>query len=177
MSEKLPELIDPVYCAQHHKAYAAQVKQTCYQRLTDQLVQADEWVKVSIKFYPYPGLAAYAFDLHLQTCLWLTCQRSLQPFGYPVDVELSGAYIESLALADDLPEDMAVFELPAEKVSLSALIEDELLLQVPLSPMDPAASLPDYEPAVPEWDLAQQQAGSDGETNPFAALKTLKPKH
>jgi uncharacterized protein len=177
MSEKLPELIDPVYCAQHHKAYAGQVKQARFPRLADQLVQADDWVEVAIKFYPCPGVKAYGFDLRVKTCLRLQCQRSLQPFGFPVDVALSGAFVESMALAESLPEETAVFELPEDKVALNALVEDELLLQIPLSPVDTSASLPDYEPAVPEWGASESDVHDEKSDNPFQALQGLKSQN
>jgi len=97
-----------------------------------------------------------------------TCQRCLEPVRLPVQVEAAFRFVadEATALAedDDCEEDLLVFEHP---FNLLALVEDELLLALPLIPMHerctplPGATTPDPEPEA-------------ARPHPFAVLERLR---
>lgn len=185
MLQKLPDFIDPVACALHHKAFEAQVKQSRFKRLSEAVVDADEWVAIWLKFYPFSSdrsaLEAYAFDLTVETRFWLQCQRSLQTFAYPVSMQMTGVFVESLTLLEQTEDTrlqaMVAFELPQEQVALQSLIEDELLLQIPLAPINTTAPMPAYTPGDAQWDdqaVAQQSVSE--QSHPFASLQSLKDK-
>jgi len=185
MLQKLPDFIDPVECALHHKVFEAQVNQSRFKRLSEAVVDAKEWVAIWLKFYPFSSdrsaLKAYAFDLSIETQFWLQCQRSLQTFAYPVSLQMTGVFVESLTLLEQTEDarlqTMAAFELPKEKVALQSLIEDELLLQIPLAPIDTTASMPAYTPEDAQWeDQAVASASAPEQSHPFASLQSLKDK-
>jgi uncharacterized protein len=108
--------------------------------------------------------------LHLQAQaeVVLQCQRCLQPLRVPVEVDRRFRFVasEAEAEAQDLDCEDEVLALPPA-LDLPALVEDELILALPLVPRhdacEPPAPLEDEPPeALPE------------RPNPFAALEALK---
>jgi uncharacterized protein len=110
--------------------------------------------------------------LHLsaQVPVWLTCQRCLRPFEVPIEVDRSLRFVrgeaEAEALDAELDED--VLALP-RSLDLRELVEDELLLALPLVPRHDACPAPLHFSAEPgEEEQAPER------DNPFAVLQTLK---
>ncbi len=111
-------------------------------------------------------------QLRLQAEVPQVCQRCLSPYAQPIEVERWFRFVASEAIAlaedDDSEEDLLVLEA---RFDLAALVEDELLLALPLVPMheqcpEPvrmsAGELPEIEP--------------EPRPNPFAALAALKDR-
>lgn len=178
MLNKLPDLIDPLYAVKHNKHYVGAVKLSRLKRLGEQLAENgsdDREVTVDIKFYYDKVIRFPVFEMKLSTELNLSCQRSLHSFDLPVQSEIKGVFTESMALVDDLSSEIEVFELGDEKFSLLELVEEELLLCVPMVPVDPKSSL-DYENTYDDEmdstdDLEESQSAKP---NPFAVLQELK---
>lgn len=104
-------------------------------------------------------------DVHIQVGLALECQRCLGALEWPCDVQNRPLLLRS---GDPLPEDElendAVDALEVEPLTdLLALVEDEVLLALPLVPRHD-----DCEPPV--------KTGVDEETSPFAVLRQLRGK-
>ena len=102
----------------------------------------------------------------------LHCQRCLEPYLEPLHDERWFRFVadEASALAEDevSAEDLLVWQ---PRFDLLELIEDELLLALPLVPMHPAcpSTLPGYaEATAPEEDEPPRP-------NPFRALAQRKP--
>ena len=131
-----------------------------------------------------PGPAALAADalvrhspapqlwlhLELQAQVPQTCQRCLAPYAQPVAVDRWFRFVadETTALAedDDAEEDLLVFQ---PRFDLQALVEDELLLALPLVPMHTQC------PTPVRLQAGELEAPADsGKPNPFAALAALK---
>jgi uncharacterized protein len=108
--------------------------------------------------------------LHLQsrTDVWLACQRCLQPMRTPLSIERAILFVpgEDKAEALDAEIEDDVLALPAA-LDLRALVEDELILALPLVPRHDACPLP--AGIAP----AGQDAGP-ARPNPFAPLAALK---
>ncbi|WP_160326941.1 YceD family protein [Thiomicrospira sp. XS5] len=172
MFDKLPDLIDPVYSSQHDKRFVARVNQERFPRLKQLLVSTEHDVEVDVHFYYHPQYKMHAFDMKLGTVFTLECQRSLKSFDYPSSSSVTGVFVESMALAEELPSDVEVYELSEEKISLMDLVEDELMLSVPLSAIDDASEM-DYQ-NPPEEDALPEDKELEKKENPFAALKGLK---
>ena len=110
--------------------------------------------------------------LHADASAPMTCQRCLELVDVRLQVDRSFRFVadEETAAAqdDDVPEDLLV---QTSDFNLQQLIEDELVLELPLiarhevCPLQPvlAARDPDFEPAAA------------GRPNPFAVLARLKP--
>ncbi len=145
-----------------------------------QLVEAsDRAVDVELSFFYDKVLKFPAFVMKLDTELNLICQRSLAPFDFKVKAEVKGVFVESMALVDDLPSDVEVFELGGDKISLAEWIEEELLLAVPMIPINPEAGMAyqnDFsdESSTLETNSSVAQDEPESKPNPFAALQGLK---
>ncbi|GAB2570441.1 DUF177 domain-containing protein [Dyella jejuensis] len=110
-------------------------------------------------------------DVRVQAPLWLVCQRTLEPFVMPVTVDSRLGLIRSEREESALPagcEPLLVAE--DDKLGLIDVIEDELLLALPLVPVNPDSELPEEVTRPPAEDVPAQ-VRSD---NPFAVLRELK---
>lgn len=81
------------------------------------------------------GATRWVIGLHVDTDVVLECQRCLQPLAVPLRVERQVVFVrgedEAARLDEELEDD--VLALPA-RLDLFGLIEDELLLALPLVP-------------------------------------------
>lgn len=106
--------------------------------------------------------------LHLvaDATVWLECQRCLQAMRVPLHVDRRLFFVEgedaAAALDTDSEDDVLTLE-PA--IDLRALVEDELLLALPLVPRHDAC--PEPLPLRVEDDPPETE-------HPFAALAALK---
>jgi len=105
--------------------------------------------------------------LHVTTTAWPTCQRCLQSFNQPLEVDQALRFVDGDAQAEALDSDSEDDVLAlTPTLDLRSLVEDELLLAWPIVPRHPQCSLPPHR-AVDD--------GSAGAA-PFAALASLKPR-
>jgi uncharacterized protein len=110
--------------------------------------------------------------LHLKAGarLSLTCQRCLQPVEMPVSVDRSFRFVrdEETAAAEDDQSEEDVLAL-SRSFDLVGLVEDELLMELPLAP---------HHETCPPVQVAVADEGFEGSSarheNPFAVLGRLK---
>ncbi|HXD41115.1 MAG TPA: DUF177 domain-containing protein [Ramlibacter sp.] len=112
--------------------------------------------------------------LHLkaQVVLALTCQRCLTPVDVPISVERSFRFAadEDMAAAQDEQSEEDVLAL-SRSFDLVELVEDELLMELPLAPRHERCPVPVKLTVVDErFDAAAAQ-----QENPFAVLEKFKP--
>jgi uncharacterized protein len=114
-----------------------------------------------------------AIWLHLtaDTCLPLTCQRCMGAVLAPLQIDQWYRFVatEDIAMAEDdaSEEDLLVL---TPQFDLLAVLEDELLMALPLVPMhDECPELPVFSAGV-----IDMPSGIEGKPNPFAALAELK---
>ncbi|HEY1091462.1 MAG TPA: DUF177 domain-containing protein [Burkholderiaceae bacterium] len=107
--------------------------------------------------------------LRVEAQAHLTCQRCLQAVAETVSVERYFHFVSNEAAAAELDADSDddVLEL-VRHLDLAELIEDELLLALPLVPRHEICPQPLPTPAVEEIQ--------EERPNPFAALASLKGK-
>lgn len=124
-------------------------------------------------------------DLQASTTVWLPCQRCLQPMAWPLQVERRLRFVRTEAEAEALDAELEddVLSL-ARALDLRELVEDELLLDLPLVPRH-EGGCPQPLPlsdalAVPEGldPEALADAANDGgeKPNPFAVLAQLRTR-
>jgi uncharacterized protein len=129
------------------------------------------------------GLAQYELDfgrdeygtaylsVRVQAPLWLICQRTLEPFVMPVTVDIRLGLIRSERDESALPagyEPLLIGD--DDKLSMLDVIEDELLLELPLIPINPDSELPEEVTRPP----VEQAPADERPNNPFAVLRELK---
>ena len=110
-------------------------------------------------------------DVRVQAPLELTCQRTLEPFILPISVVTRLGLIRSEREESALPPGSEPLLIAEDgRLNLADVIEDELLLAVPLVPVNPDSTLPD-EVVDPGPELSAAVGRTD---NPFAVLRELK---
>ncbi|HEY4957821.1 MAG TPA: DUF177 domain-containing protein [Caldimonas sp.] len=110
-----------------------------------------------------------ALDIHAGTEVTLECQRCLQPMTVRLQAERRIFFVDgedAAAALDAESEDDVLALTPA--LDLEALIEDELLLALPLIPRHDICPQPLPRPFV-DRDAAEEPAD-----HPFAALAALR---
>ncbi len=109
--------------------------------------------------------------VHVQASgeLDLTCELSLETYRQPVEVDTLLEVVGSEAEAALLPEEADAVVTDNEQLTLGELIEDELLLALPLSPRKPGVEPEDYHLAPPAAPASDEPGD-----NAFAMLKDLK---
>ncbi len=73
-------------------------------------------------------------ELKFETRLELTCQRCLEPFELAVQERIELGFVDSPAMEACLPEGRVAVVLEDERVSPVELLEDELIVSLPLVP-------------------------------------------
>lgn len=115
--------------------------------------------------------------LHLdaQTNVPRTCQRCLQPMTVDLHVHRSFRFVETESLAAELDENSEDDVLVASRnFNLLELIEDELLMDLPIVPMhDVCGAIPTPEPETIELGRTEPPPSSPDRPHPFAALQSL----
>ncbi len=167
MSAGLPESIDVWRAVTARRIFEGEVPLDRFDRLRGSLADVDGHCRYRLEF-GRDALGAAMVQLSAQAELPLVCQRSLERFVQPVELEQTLGLVrserEEQALAPGtepvlVPEDGMLRPLD--------LVEDELILALPVVPM--AERDEEIEPA-------QAPADSEPRVNPFAALAALKQK-
>jgi len=121
------------------------------------------------------ALGVAYLELAAQTSLPLQCQRSLQRFEFQVALQQRLGLIRAEADEAGLPAGYEPLLVPPDgHVRALDVVEDELILALPVVPVDP-----DRAPAELEWPPASAAAEPHQATahaSPFAVLATLKQK-
>jgi len=113
-----------------------------------------------------------ALPPHIDVNLSLTCQRCLGPVTVPVRIDRSFRFVETESQAD-LEDEASVEDVLtlSRDFDLAALVEDEVLMDLPVVPRHDVCPV----------DVKLVAVDADFETsavkpNPFAALADLKRK-
>lgn len=110
--------------------------------------------------------------VHLVAKLVLECQRTLQPFEWPVEVDTRLGLLDSEDGAAALPAGSEPLLLEHGGLSPSGVIEDELLLALPLVPVKPGSEAPGGEWNAPA-DEPRDGGPDEAVTRPFADLREM----
>ena len=192
-SGPFPERVDTARLFARNGRIAADLPLQRLSRLAAYLADSEGQAAVVLQF----GLDAEGRKLltgTIESTLHLTCQRCLQRLNWPVDSELAMLVFDTreqldkllrLQGSDDMEHDVLVLdELDdgsgvaadggnEQELNVQNLIEDELILSLPLVPLHEDAN------CSKEWNSlrersAAQAAQAAPRPNPFAVLAQLK---
>jgi uncharacterized protein len=108
-------------------------------------------------------------ELSIDAGLPLVCQRSLERFVFPVKTVQRLGLIRDEADEAALPPGYEALLVPEDGLLRPAdLVEDELVLALPVVPMAPGS-----EPVEKVWSAGEEEMQA---ASPFAALASLKKK-
>jgi len=129
----LPTYIQPVRMAERNAILTGTLPLNRFTRLLELLANDAGTVAVELRF----GRDAERFHYiqgAITAKLQLECQRCLQPFAYDVQIDLNLSPVFDEAAVKKLPSRYDPLELKEDQVALVTVIEDELLLALPLVP-------------------------------------------
>lgn len=140
-------------------------------RLCEVLASADGELQFELDF-GRDSLGISYVDVRAKAALTLICQRTLEPFVLPVTVDTRLGLIKLERDEAGLPPDCEPLLVDEDgRLNPADVIEDELLLALPLVPINPDSSLPDE---VTGHELEEDSTGEGRSENPFAVLRELK---
>jgi uncharacterized protein len=170
MSATLPESVDAWRMVSARRSFQGSLPIAAMRRLCEVLADDAGVAQYELDFGRDEYGTAYV-DVRVQAPLWLVCQRTLEPFIMPVTVDSRLGMIRSEREESALPpgcEPLLVAE--DDKLSPIDVIEDELLLALPLVPVNPDGELPEEVTRPPEEETPTERRPD----NPFAVLRELK---
>jgi uncharacterized protein len=134
-------------------------------RLTETLLGSEGHVSAKLEFGHSVGFAC--LKARASATLLVKCQRCLQP----MEAEVTGSFKFALLYSEEdfdlLPEEFEPYLLEGEEQSIIDLIEDELLLSLPMVLVHKEACS-DFMTSQAKKIKAKKEA-----SHPFAALKVL----
>lgn len=171
MSVALPEFVDAWRMVSARRSFAGALPIGAMPRLCEALANREGVAQFELDF-GRDSLGTAYIDVRISAPVTLLCQRTLDPFVLPLVVENRLGLIKLERDESALPpgcEPLLVNE--DGRLNPSEVIEDELLLALPLIPINPDSKLPDYvaEPEAEEFSNASERID-----NPFAILRELK---
>ena len=167
MSNTLPENLDPWRMVQGRRVFEGTLAVAQLRRLVELLASADGEVAYKVEF----GRDEYDIshvDIQLDARLMMVCQRSMVEFSQPIHIDQRLGLIHDESEEARLPEGYDPLLIKDGAICMKDVIEDELILGLPLVALSPGAPLeqmPVTAGSVPE---------DEQPPNPFAALGQLK---
>ena len=170
MSRDFPDWIDIDRAADGRRSFAGELRLVELGRLVEVLNAPDPDAVVDFEVDVWrDGQGTVRVDVAARGALPLTCQRSLARYLEPIETRSSIAAVRDESDIARLPEDLEAKVVENGRLSIAELVEDELLLAIPLVPRDPTLVPIENELLAGEPpDEQQEQAG------PFAVLAGLK---
>jgi uncharacterized protein len=173
MSAEVPETLDAWRMVAARRSFDGRFPLAKMTRLRDLLADTEGEVRFSLEFGQDVLQAPFA-ELRVEAELPLICQRSLQRFLQPLSLvqrfgltRVGDGGTEAEDIEASLLPDYEVLQLADDgQLRPAELVEDELILAVPLVPVQPGS-----ESVERDWPVTAEE---EARTNPFAALAALK---
>jgi len=172
MPQKMPIEIDPLRLAQNGLQLTGQIAIKEMPRLLQSLVSNEGMVDVDIVF-DVDEINTPFMRGQFATMVAMTCERCMKAVKVDLKVNCLLAMVTNERKIGGLAEQYDPWLIEGnDDVLLSSVIEDELILALPLVPRHDEACL-----AASEWSSADEMvAEAETKVSPFAVLATLKTK-
>ncbi|MCQ8180614.1 YceD family protein [Methylomonas sp. SURF-1] len=168
MSDKFPDHIDPLLFAERRSVLAGELNIATLERLADSVVDRSGTLQVRIEFGKEGKRVSVSG--HIGGDIQLECQSCLQALAWPVDISFKLSVVSSLQEAKQL-DDSEPLMLDGDTISLTALIEDEILLALPDYPRHPFECIERNRSEDADYGATDSQIKAN---NPFSVLAKLK---
>ncbi len=171
---RLPVHIDPIRMAETRRLLQGTIALAEMTRLGSSLLNTQGDVSVSLEF----GIDSEGIRFirgRVRTEVSLECQRCLEELRYPIDSEFALGLVRSTVEAENLPSHYEPLQVDGEPLFLRDIIEDELLLAMPIVAMHaPEVCGVEVNPALRSDAQKDEDTGAVAADNPFAVLADLK---
>ncbi|HEX5694405.1 MAG TPA: YceD family protein [Arenimonas sp.] len=166
MSASLPPVLDAWRMVAAKRLFEGRLPLSGMSRLRPVLVDADGDCRFEVEF-GVDAMGMRYVDVRAEAELPLLCQRTLERFLHPVRISQRLGLITDESQEAALPEGVEPLLLDdSGELNPAGVVEDELILAVPVVPIDPASAQLEAE-----WP---DEAEVEEKPNPFAALAALK---
>ncbi|EDZ68040.1 conserved hypothetical protein [Nitrosococcus oceani AFC27] len=156
--------VSPWQLAQSGQRIQGQVPFTCIPRLGSELLDKEGFAEAELSFSCYRESRCFVQG-HVKARLRLTCQRCLQPVDIVIDTQIQLELMVSETEIYYWHENYEQWIVkPEETASLWRLVEEELLLALPIAVSHPPGEC--SEIAIPDQN----------KPNPFYVLKDIETK-
>lgn len=171
MQRRLPERIQPYKACERGLVLEGECPLAALTRLSSMIHEPKGGVSAALKF-GFDEENNPVISGHAEGELILQCQRCLQPFAFPMRVVIQLALVRSAREGERSTSAYEPLIADSDDVSLYELIEDELILNLPVVARHADDQcLSQVEPA---WHA--DVAAEPKRENPFEVLKKLKTK-
>lgn len=168
MSVTLPPVLDAWRMVAASRYFEGELPLAAFKRLKDSLTDSEGVCRYRVEF-GRDALDLPFVEIRAETALPMLCQRSLERYLQPVNVLQRLGLITDEAQESALPEGTEPLLLPANaEIRPIELIEDELILALPVVPINPEST---------ELEAEWPEAADDEKPHPFAALAALKDRN
>lgn len=171
MENRLPSKFNPVEFARNSEAGHLALPVSHFKRYSALLSDDSGEVSAQAKFYVGADKVAMA-EGRLNAQAKVICQRCMKPMTLDIGCDFTLAFVATEEQADLLPEDVdPVLMDEHNEISAIDFLEDELILQLPLSTLHEDLSLCDVSVAAAV--KGNQQAEPAKTHKPFSELGKL----
>lgn len=179
MLKPLTDPVDVGLLAASESTVAGEYALAGFERLQDSLAKGEGTARVEFRFHEVddgtgaPEGRLPALDGNVEARPWLVCQRCLNPFEWRLESAFRVAFVASDDRAAQVPGEYEAVLAPTGRASLPELVEDELLLALPLVPMHESSEDCRAHPGTSSPESASDEGGKASTTRPFAQLRDL----
>ena len=172
MSARLPVRFDPYQFVSNETVLHGELLIKQFERLSDALVTSAGSVDITLQFHRI-GSWRNCVSGDCKTKVILICQRCLRECEHQIFSEIRLGFVDKESSLERLPDDIEPFMMDDEKtIHLVDLLEDDLLLQIPLTPMH--VNRNDCDPDMIKYEVSEtEQPEAPKRENPFSVLKKL----
>lgn len=134
MSHWLTDRIDPWRIAEGEERLSGELDVSKMARLAAEILDASGQVRVELRGGGSSGIWP-VLNGRAEVDISVVCQRCLEPLSIPLRVEFRLGLVEAEDAAADLPEELdPLIVRRFDTCSSSTLVEDELILGLPIAP-------------------------------------------
>jgi uncharacterized protein len=169
----LPKTLDPFKYADQNKILEGEIALHLMPRLAGMLVDTNGRVKVELEFDRDPQRLRILKGA-LRTTVNLMCQRCLQPVATDIESDFTLGIVYDDEQAQNLPRAYEPLLIEDEKMVLLDVVEEELILSLPMFAYHTDCDAEDYQKAD-ESEFASEEL-EEKKPNPFEVLSGLKLK-
>ena len=175
MQKRMPETVNFVHQVELNRTFEGEYPLAKLQRLQEVIVTdagvvkdtiSDSKVTAKIEFCHSVGIACIKGKI--SATLQVECQRCLQAMEVKVEGRFKFALINDEDEIELLPDEFEPYLLEGEEQSVINLVEDELLLSLPM------VTVHDNACSAVMTEQQKEIAAQKEAAHPFAALKSLK---
>ncbi len=180
MSADLPDSFDPWRTANSGLGFSGTLALRQLPRLAAVVIACDDPPGVSYRLsFGRDETGRAMVTGQVNACLRLRCQRCLEPVEIAVDASLQWGLVRTEQDAAQLPDELDPIVVTDDRIDPIALIEDELLLVLPVVPRHDEGCCRPPGLEAPSLLLGKDSAGSNTAVgsdtpHPFAILSGLK---